>query len=592
MFSGQVEQGPAGCSMEEVDHVFASPLTSTPRQHPNSSKAPKLGKTSLEDSSNRISQDLEKLPARCDHCGFIGHFGNHLRENKACIVAYRADPVFNVGGNDDEFVTRACLLGRKCPCPSCPGGSHWRLPRECLAWWIGFGWKDMHWKGVTADSTSGNIQEKIRKFRSNHCLRKTGGINIHSEASNTGEGASLKAGYQDDSVQGENSGRHCAFCIFSGSLAAHLQTAICLDHYKKTHLPRRLWQQGLRKSIFDLSLSLSPTFCPNPDCSISHLSSRAIAQIHHPCSPFIMSEVAAVYGCDTRGSVEVALGKLKRRQTYLREVLRNESLNGPLMLRKEISKMMTRICSTCIIQGPMTGIDEYKMEECIGTSPTLWQCRKCSASEDRQKDNVQDAEENIDRLLSLMSDFTLEAVEVKDSGDHINSRIVFMPKSFASNTSIQEEGQVVDPKRTTVLVPKHPDALDVFGEESMDEAFKARHELKRLAEFISKRPIFVHLNTALTLLQRKKLAEIKEARLTMWQGMNASSKGQILSRNPNIGDIKKRNSHFNGTKACSLTETCPWSEGHIQQKSEESAAIAWANGQVKTEEGRGMLMAL
>ena len=78
-----VEQGPAGYSMQEVDDVFAPPLTSTPRQQPTqpstSFKVPKLAETSF-DSFNNNSQHLESLPAKCDHCGFVGDFGNHLRE--------------------------------------------------------------------------------------------------------------------------------------------------------------------------------------------------------------------------------------------------------------------------------------------------------------------------------------------------------------------------------------------------------------------------------------------------------------------------------------------------------------------------------
>ena len=194
---------------------------------------------------------------------------------------------------------------------------------------------------------------------------------------------------------------------------------------------------------------------------------------------------------------------------------------------------------------------------------------------------MQEAIENVNRLSNLRSDCTMEAVKVNDTGDH-SCRIVFMPKCFANNPSLQEEGQIVDPKRTTVLVPRHPDALDVLGEDAMEEAFKAIHELKRWGDFISKRIIFTHLNVAVTLLEKKKMAEIKEGRVRMLRSMQGSSKGLILSRDPNVGDIKERNPHYAATKKFCLTNTCPWSEGHNRQKSEESAAIAWTNGQVKT----------
>ena len=68
----------------------------------------------------------------------------------------------------------------------------------------------------------------------------------------------------------------------------------------------------------------------------------------------------------------------------------------------------------------------------------------------------------------------------------------------------------------------------------------------------------------------------------MLTGMKTSSKGAVLSRDPNVGDIKERNPHYDATKMFCLTDTCPWSDGHMQQKAEESAAISWTNGQLKT----------
>ena len=38
----------------------------------------------------------------------------------------------------------------------------------------------------------------------------------------------------------------------------------------------------------------------------------------------------------------------------------------------------------------------------------------------------------------------------------------------------QENYPLLDPKKTTVLVPLHPDALDIFNEETMEEAEKER----------------------------------------------------------------------------------------------------------------------
>ena len=483
-------------------------------------------------------------------------------------------------GNNEMFITKVCLIKDECPAPDCPGGCHKKLPDHCLTWWKEVGCKTVMWRGVNSQSTGSEIKEKIWMFRRNHC-RRHGAFDTVSQASTTshddqGEERNQRAG-RDVSAQGTQ----CAFCSFSGSLAAHLQTATCLDHYIKNYLPRRLWQDDMRKSIFDLSLSLCPNFCPDPDCTVTDLSGGAIDHLDQPCSSFIMKEIVAVYGYDRNGSTEVAAGRLKRRRSYLRNLVQEES-RGPLTLRSEIPKMMTAICCSCSIQGPMPDGAEYEMEGCVSTSPTRWQCRKCSATEDRQQHIMQEAVENVNRLSNLRKDCTMEAVKVKDSSEH-STRLVFIPKPLCNNPSLQDDGQVVDPKMTTVLVPMHPDALDVFEEEAIEESFKARHELKRWADFICKRTIFTNLNTALTLLLKKKFADIQDARYRMLNGMQSSSKGSIQSRNPNIGDIKDRNTHFNATKASSLTDTCPWSEGHIQVKSEESSAIAWANGQLKTE---------
>ena len=51
---GGVEQGPGVCSLQEVDDVFLPPLASTPMQQPKT-------KTSVEESSKKISQDVETV---------------------------------------------------------------------------------------------------------------------------------------------------------------------------------------------------------------------------------------------------------------------------------------------------------------------------------------------------------------------------------------------------------------------------------------------------------------------------------------------------------------------------------------------------
>ena len=143
---------------------------------------------------------------------------------------------------------------------------------------------------------------------------------------------------------------------------------------------------------------------------------------------------------------------------------------------------------------------------------------------------------------------------------------------------------------STVLVPKNPDGLDAFEDKAMDDAFKERRELKQISEFVTKR-IFVDNNPTkpLSVLFRKKMTDIKEERMTMLRSMQKSSKGTVISRNPNLGDIKERNPHYASTKSACLTKTCHWSEGHLQQRADESSSISNVNGQVKTRIKIGIL---
>ena len=126
-----VEEDQARCSMGEVCSL---PMTSTPRQQPNqtstSFKAQEFSQTFSQNSFNNSSQNVGSLPLKCDHCGFIGHFANHLRESPPCIRAYRSRPEFDVQGNDEEFVVRLCILTKNCPSPECPGVTSPRSPAQ------------------------------------------------------------------------------------------------------------------------------------------------------------------------------------------------------------------------------------------------------------------------------------------------------------------------------------------------------------------------------------------------------------------------------------------------------------------------------
>lgn len=589
----EVQRIPSQHSLAEVDDIFCPPLTSTPKQLPTSPSThfkvpkdvskPNPGKeareTFSEDSLHKSLSCGKNIPTRCDNCGYLGALANHLRWSNMCVQKYRDYPEFQIKGDDEEVVVKACLIINECPVPNClsPGvpRSHHKLPTECLQWWREIGTRIMKWQGVDGSSGSSQIKAKIRNFLKNHFRRLDKSLGSQRSQEESQEPGSAESA----------STSNCAFCHFSGRIAVHLQQSqLCLNHYKRTHLPRRIGYDNNRKSIFDLSLLLRPNFCPNPVCSVTGMKGGAIEHLQRPCSGFILEEVGAVYGWNANGSSDIAHGKLKRRQSYLKDMLRKESqLMWPMEYREELSKVMSHICSKCLIQGPLLENEEYKLVECIGTSPTRWQCKKCFAADEGANHILEMSVRSVNELAGThLTDGTLKPVKVTDS-EAGAARIVFVPNCLVQNMDDEEDSLVIDPTRTTVLLPRNPDALDVIGEDVIETAFKMNTNLKKWSEFVAKRMFFNHLTVSVTLLYRKKLAEIKEGRLRALKSMKTSSKGRILSRNPNLGDIKDRNPHYAATKGFCLTDTCPWSDGHREQTSDESAAIASANGQLKTE---------
>ena len=586
-------QSGARCLMDEIDDSFAPRQASTPLQQPTQDstpfKVPEHAETSFETSSNNRSQHDEGLPARCDHCGVIGPFANHLRKSQKCLKAYREYPEFDMlGGNDEDFAVRACILSKKCPCPSCPGGSHWKkIPSPCLAWWTTCGWKIMAWKGVTESSNSTDIKKKIQKYRSNICQRRSqtqdksvqDGSQSHEKGvvNNTNLCKSARGTNQlrEHGVTGQS---ECAKCGNRGPLAAHLfQSEVCLQAMSREHLSRT---GGLnpRKLVMDLSLLVR--FCPNPGCTTTTVGYGPIEHLEGSCGQHIASEAVAVYKWDGDCDRPRIKAKLKRRAAYLTEVLRQAQFLGTKSYQWELSKLLKITCSTCFIQGQESAAKEHNMVECVGSLPPMWQCQNCWESQGEGQDIWGQILAEQQRLAESGHNDVMKAIKFQDGE---NDRIIFLPTSLAPELPPEENYPLLDPKKTTVLVPQYPDALDIFNEETMDDALKENKSLKKTAEFLSKRIFFSPaLEQTLTVMLRKKLAEIKEGRLRMLRGMKSAQKGILVSRNPNEAKIKERKPHYDATKPSSLTTSCPWSVGHLQQKEDESRAISCANGQLRT----------
>ena len=178
----EVQRIPSQHSLAEVDDIFCPPLTSTPKQLPTSPSThfkvpkdvskPNPGKeareTFSEDSLHKSLSCGKNIPTRCDNCGYLGALANHLRWSNMCVQKYRDYPEFQIKGDDEEVVVKACLIINECPVPNClsPGvpRSHHKLPTECLQWWREIGTRIMKWQGVDGSSGSSQIKAKIRNF--------------------------------------------------------------------------------------------------------------------------------------------------------------------------------------------------------------------------------------------------------------------------------------------------------------------------------------------------------------------------------------------------------------------------------------------
>ena len=573
---GAVRNGSGGQAEEQTVFVPATQQDSSAKdnlQHTNLSQAGSQG----------------KRPGTCDHCGFTGHFGQHLRLSPGCVQAYKNYPQFKMKADAEEFIVRVCILTKNCPNPECRTGMHRGMPAACLAWWAEGGWKSANWRTSTSPSSGKQIQDRIKDYRKKHFAK----VN-HRKQGRQPEGS------QDDSQISENSsfGRSqqerirnsvrcrdqlrehgvegqvtwCVKCSqYKGPLAAHLlRSEDCLKAMVEDHLRGRSVFNP-RMSVMDLSLLVK--FCPNPDCNSAKINEGPLQHLGGFCGQFIIREACAVYNWHCDGDITQLKGKLTNRASYLKEMSKQREVSRPSMYKKELSSILHNTCMTCRIQV-------REMAECVETSPTIWQCKKCWKNP-REREGIYDAMlTQVGQLAETRHGDEMKAVEIVNGQ---SSRIVFMPRSLATNLTVQDDHPILDPKRTTILVPYYPDALDLFDEETMDAAVEEKGNLKRVSEFIGKR-VFASgaIAKPMTVMLRRKLAEIKEGRLRMIVGMKSTKKGEVINREGKVAKIKGRNPHYDATKFNCLTKCCPWSDGYQQNRAKESFAISCANGQLKT----------
>ena len=606
------ELGSQSVKMDQADiEVFSPPLTSTQIGGEKGGKgsqgtcreAAGIGDVSLEvldtcqgDGDPALIQDTgkeeETQGQRCvDNvcvCGFVGVLADHLRISKQCVDALRKEPLLKMKASEAVFIVKASLMLRgpipmQCPAEGCSGGSHDQLPEACILWWRERGWKLMGWNGSSANADSEGVNHKIRQFCRNLRHRNKG----KAESSSTG----LESVSQEHCSQQSEAGRTndggglhlCQFCPQEGLLVPHLyQEKDCLIAYLKRHLPNRvqMYRGKTNLAVFDLGIICK--FCPNPACEGNLEREGVKHHVEGTCLQFFRIEGQQLFSWDQNLSASSIETKLKGRRSTLKEFLRDR--REVTAYQQELAQMLKFTCSSCRIQGPLLDWQKHRIYGAgisSDGSRQVWKCFLCSSSDDAHQEMLSHAEDRV-RELGSPDDHgdTLRKVVIEVEGNQ-GTRVVFVPASLIPDYEAVAIGDNLNPMTTTVLVPKNPEALEQIGDDALERANTRKRSLEGVAEFFGRRHFYGSLTETLTIFHLLKLGAIRVERLTMLSNQKRISKGKITSRNPNHAQVTGRKPHYAETLKFCLTNTCSWSTAASEKRSQESAARASINGQVK-----------
>ena len=492
-----------------------------------------------------------------------------------------------MGGSDNQFIVKATVLFKCCPAPACPGrkGGHQRedLPHHCVIWWRESGWRLMGWKGSRDTADSVVIKEKISQFERNFRRRNPTFLEqvSHSQAERE-----KQSGYQSSQQDNQENGKEkdsrsvgCNFCSFQGVLALHLKEAQpCLLQYLANRAHK--YRGRTRLAIFDLGLVCN--FCPNPDCAVDLLGEgvTCLRHIESACKEFYQSEGEHVLQWEQGLSAATLQVKLRNRKNWVK--MNWTRVSKTQEYHEELAKMLTIVCQKCAIQGPLLDQQEHRICTPHGLEqPLLAECLQCMNGSMGQE-LVQEALEMLGELgKPAEHDDTLRMVVLRDDNSE-RPRVVFVPALFQVDCqSAHVSDDQIDPLSTTVLVPKNPEALDAIGDEASERANVVKKSLEKVAGFFGRRHFLGPLIETLSVLFRRMLAHIRVGQLGMLRSRKRTGKGKIMSRDPPIAAVKARNPHFAETKKFCLTSTCSWSATAQDQRSKESAARLYINGQVR-----------
>ena len=520
--------------------------------------------TNQLDPSQMASQRF--LEAHFCLCNFQGLLGDHLRISKQCVENLRKEPSLRMVAPDDEvFIVKATVMLRGCPAPNCPGGGHQQIPDSCLLWWREIGWRIMGWKGSSENAETATIKTKASMFRRNF-LRRQPNRDQQTE----------KASPNLDSERAQED--CCQFCQ-QGPLVHHLhQTSRCLRAYTQRYLPTRghLYMGKIDLAVFELGLVT--LFCPNPTCLGSLQKDGFKRHVQSGCLEFYQEEGKKLYQWDRGLGAALLCTKIWKRRGWLKNIVKEAGT-----YEENLAKALKIACVICKIRGPLLNANEHKLFISHMPGGMQWLCSKCRKGDEGLDEIVLNAVETAKELGTPAEyDDTMKKIVVGDQCND-NQRVVFVPACIAPDNEAEHvvSDAELNPRNTTVLVPKNPEAVEQIGDEASERANLAKESLERVAEFFGRRLLFGPVAESVSVLYRLKIAQIRLERLNMLKNMSSTSKGKILSRNPNMAAVKERNPHFAMTQQFCLTKTCDWSPAAQEKRSQESAARASVNGCVK-----------
>ena len=444
----------------------------------------------------------------------------------------------------------------------------------------------MGWIGSSTNADSHIIKEKIRRFRYNFHFRNKNITKSISQESRQHSQTEFSRNVDGDQISGAGH-RCCQFCNYNGRLVNHLHEAkSCLLAHLRQHLPNRahLYRDKTRLAVFDLGLVCM--FCANPRCGESFENERFAQHLAGHCLEFYQNEVSRLLNWTQHLSLASIADKLKARKSYILKGFKG-NVRCAQSFQQELGEVLRFMCSKCSLQGPLL---DSKMHNIWGagvsltTGDPLWECARCRGNDETHQELVEHAIERVVELGSATElDDNLKKVVVEDPITQ-KKRVVFVPTSILLDSEaevIQVKDEELDPNYTTVVVPKNPEAFDQIGDDALEKANNNKKQLEGVAEFFGRRRISAPVTEMLSVLYRLKLAQIRLERLKMLRNRKKTSKGKVISRDPNLADVKERKPHYAETQKFCFTNICSWSTPAQTKRSRESAGIAYVNGQVK-----------